>query len=90
MPRFRGTVDCVSVSDLGGFTALVDAGGDREIFILWFNPGPPSGIPPQLDGFTRILHSMWVSLLRQAHANGLTVEITHAPNGSIVDTVQLG
>lgn len=86
MPQMTGTVDCVSVSDLAGFTMIEDAAGDKEAFILWFG----TTIPPQLTSFTRIFHSMWISLLREAHSNNLTVRISHPNNSAEVTNVQLG
>ncbi len=90
MADFTGTVSCVRVSELAGFTRLDDGAGDTETFIMWFVPGGGTGIPPRLNAFTRILHSMWVSLLREAHSNNLTVTINHAADSSIVEAIALG
>ena len=86
MATTTGTVNCISVSENAAFTTIEEAGGDTETFILWFG----STIPPTINSFTRILHSMWLSLLREAHANNLTVRITHSTGSAIVDGVQLG
>ena len=90
MPQMTGTVNCLRVADDSGFTQIRDAAGNTETFILWFLPGTSGGIPRTLNSFTRVLHSMWVSLLREAHAGGLTVRITHPTNSSEVLNVQLG
>ncbi|GJL57045.1 MAG: hypothetical protein NPIRA02_41770 [Nitrospirales bacterium] len=90
MAMITGTVDCFRVSEgLGGVT-IRDASGMTETLLLWFNPGGGSGIPPQLTAFTRVLHSMWISQLRDAHANGLTVTIIHPEDSAEVTSVQLG
>ena len=80
-----GTVRCVSVSEGSAFTTIQNAAGVRETFILWF-----PGIPLSLTSFTRILHSMWLSLLREANSTGREVRIVHRDNGAEVFTVQLG
>ena len=90
MPNVTGTVDCLSISEVAGFVTIEETTGDKETFILWFSPGGGSGIPPQLNAFTRVLHSMWVSQLREAHSNGLTVTISHPTNSAEVTTVRLG
>jgi hypothetical protein len=38
----------------------------------------------------RIVQSDWVSLLRQAMASGISVDITHQTNSALVLNVQLG
>ncbi|MCZ6662652.1 MAG: hypothetical protein O6951_06985 [Actinobacteria bacterium] len=77
MALFTGTVECVSVNEGAGFTTLEDSTGDTETFILWFG----TTIPPQVTSFTRVMHSMWLSLLREAQTNGLSVTVSH-PTGS--------
>ena len=86
MPTITGTVRCLRVNETFGFTTIQEAPGETETFILWFG----SSIPPDLTAFTRIAQSMWVSLLREAHANGLTVTLTHAANSAVVGDIQLG
>ena len=90
MPEFRGTVRCVRVSEGSGFTTLENASGGTETFILWFAPGGGSGIPPDLTAFTRVAHSMWLSILREALASNLAVTIVHPSSSSVVNAVQLG
>jgi hypothetical protein len=84
-----GRVNCLRISDTAGFTEIRDAAGNTETFTLWFLPGT-GGIPGTLNSFTRVLHSMWVSLLREALAGRLTVRVTHPTNSSEVLNVQLG
>jgi hypothetical protein len=79
MPEMTGTVVCVRVAEDSAFTTLQDASGTQEAFVLWFLPG--IGIPASLNAFTRVLHSMWLSLLREAKSSGAPVTIVH-PNGS--------
>jgi hypothetical protein len=86
MPEMTGTVTCFQLSESRGFTTIRDAEGNQETFILWFG----STIPQDLNAFTRVLHSMWVSVLREAHANGLTVNVVHPDNSAEILSMQLG
>ena len=88
MPLKKGTVSCLQVAEFSAFTTIQDAGGVKETFILWFNPG--AQIPGELNAFTRVLHSMWVSLLREARAGGLPVTISHPTGSAEIIGVQLG
>jgi hypothetical protein len=88
VPEMSGTVRCVRVSDFSAFTTIEDTTGDRETFILWFNPG--AQIPSQLTSFTRVLHSMWLSMLREAQTNNLIVTIVHPTNSAEVTAIQVG
>jgi hypothetical protein len=86
MPNFTGTVDCVQIADGFGFTRLSDSGGDTETFILYFG----TTIPSSITAFTRIQHSMWLSMLRDSIAHGLTVTISHPTGSAEVTAVRLG
>jgi hypothetical protein len=86
MPIVTGTVKCLQISEGAGFTTIEEAPGVNETLILWFG----TTIPPQITSFTRVVHSMWVSLLREAHANGLTVRVSHPSGSAEVSNVQLG
>jgi hypothetical protein len=88
MASTTGTVRCVQVGEFAGWTQIEDASGEREIFILWFNPGVT--IPQELTAFTRVLHSMWLSLLREAQTNTSTVTIFHPENSAEVTDIVLG
>ena len=90
MPTIRGTVDCLQISDDSGFVTIVDSTtGERETLILWFIPG--SSIPAILTSYTRVMHSMWISLLREAHTNNGTVSvITSSSTSAVAVTVRLG
>ncbi len=90
MPQMTGTVNCLRISETDAFTQIRDAAGNTETFVLWWYPGTVGGIPRTLNSFTRVLHSMWVSLLREALAGPLTIRITHPTNSSEVLNVQLG
>jgi len=83
MPIMTGTVSCIRVFDDAGFTQLVDSAGDEEIFILWF-------APPEISAFERIMHSTWVSLLREAMVNGLPVSVVHPDGNARITSLQLG
>jgi hypothetical protein len=86
MAFMTGNVTCVRLIDDAGFTQLVDATGEKETFILWF----PPFTSPEISAFERIMQSMWISLLREAHVNGLPVTVVHPEGGAIVTAVQLG
>lgn len=83
MAEMTGTVACIRVLDDAGFTQLVDSEGGKEIFILWFGP-------PEVSAFERIMHSMWISMLRKAHANGLSVTVIHPDGQALITSLQLG
>lgn len=90
MAQITGTVRCLQVTDDFAFTMIDPAAGLSEIFILWWFPGTGGGIPQDITAYSRIMHSMWVSLLREAHANGLNVTILHPDASAVVTTVRLG
>ena len=72
------------MADDSGFTTIRDATTNTtETFILWF-------LPDQVTEFTRVLQSMWVSLLRESLSSGVPVTVVHADNSSIVGSVALG
>jgi hypothetical protein len=59
MPDMTGTVNCLSLSEIAGFVMIEDAAGDREAFILWFDPGGGSGLGVILKHFSgRIVQSV--------------------------------
>jgi hypothetical protein len=88
MPVKTGTVECVRVSESAAFTRIQGTDGVDETFILWYAPG--TQIPRTLTSFTRIVHSMWLSMLREAQANSLTVQVFHPTNSAEVTALQLG
>jgi hypothetical protein len=83
-----GTVVCVRVAEASAFTTIEDATGEQESFVLWFLPG--DAIPAELTAFTRVLHSMWISLLREAHSSGSPVTIVHPDNSAEISELELG
>lgn len=88
MPEMIGKVRCVRVNETAGFLTIEDEGtGEMEVFILWLLPG--SSIPSSLTSFTRIVHSMWLSLIRQARDDDLTVTVVHPDNSAEVVALQL-
>jgi len=85
-----GRVHCVRVGDDYGFTTIVNPITRlSETFTLWYSPGGV-GVPSELTAYTRIMHSMWISLLRDARANNLPVTIVHNSGSAIVTAVHLG
>lgn len=88
MADITGTVTCIQVGDDFAFTTINDGAGDSETFILWLSPG--SNIPPAVNAYTRVMHSMWISMLREAKANNLTVRVASPSNSAAVSFVQLG
>ena len=77
-----GTVDCIQVGDDYGFIRITGAGGVSETLILWYGPSEPSA-------FAQVMHSMWLSMLRQAMETGEVVNLTHASNSAFVTIVQV-
>ena len=86
MAMFTGTVTCVQIAEGFGFTTVRDSGGNTETFILYFG----NTIPATLTAFTRIQHSMWLSLLRESITNGVPVTISHPSNSAEVTAIRLG
>lgn len=83
MALMTGSVTCVQVFDDAGFTQLVDVEGERETFILWF-------APPEISAFERIMHTTWVSLLREALVSGLPVTVAHPDGNARITSLRLG
>lgn len=90
MAKTTGTVRCLHIANSFGFTTIDEDTGGSETLIIWWFPGTGGGIPENLTAFTRILHSMWVSQLREAQANNLTVEILHPDGSAEIEAVRLG
>jgi len=83
MASITGSVVCLQLGDDWGFTTVKDVTtGTNETFVLWFGP-------KQITEFTRVLQSMWVSLLRQAMADSLQVTIGAVDGSAQVASVQL-
>lgn len=90
MPSISGSVRCLQVSEAAAFTTIEDSTGSKETLILYFAPGTGSGIPTTVNSFTRILHSMWISQLREAMASNLQVTVAFPTGSAEVTSVQLG
>lgn len=83
MASTTGSVVCLQLGDDFGFTTIKNATtATNETFVLWF-------APRQITEFTRVLQSMWVSLLRQAMANSLKVTIVTPTSSAQVSSVEL-
>lgn len=90
MAKTTGTVRCLQIAESFGFITIDEDTGGSETLIIWWFPGTGAGLPQNLTAFTRILHSMWVSQLRDAQANNLTVEILHPDGSAEIESVRLG
>lgn len=89
MARITGTVSCFEISDDTAFTTIEDSAGNKETLILWFSPG--TSIPRNLTSYTRIMHSMWISVLRTAFTNNLVVTLdTPSSTSAVVIKVRMG
>ena len=62
-------------SDLATFWIEEEGTGINELFILWEPPGIP---------FDYIYHSAWLSILRDAIAHSLSVDVGHDDSSAIV------
>jgi hypothetical protein len=82
-----GTVECVRVAEDSAFLSL-RVGAQSVPFVLWFLPG--SVFPPDLTSFTRVLHSMWLSLIREAVTTGAPITVVHPNNGANVTALGIG
>ncbi|WP_067537664.1 hypothetical protein [Nocardia crassostreae] len=82
MAEMVGTVICVHTTTASGFTQIMNAAGEREVFTLWSTSLPTAS--------ERVTHSMWVTLLREALINGRQVTVFHPDDSSNVTAVQLG
>lgn len=86
MPEMTGTVKCLQLQESAAFTTIEDGAGHKETFILWFG----DIIPRDLTSFTRVVHSMWVSVLREAHSRGRTVTVMHPSSSAEITGLRLG
>jgi hypothetical protein len=78
MALTTGRVDCLNVGDDFGFVGIREDGtSDFEAFILWFAPSEPSA-------FTRVLNSIWLSMLQEALTTGAQVQISHNDDSAFV------
>ncbi|HEX2294101.1 MAG TPA: hypothetical protein VHN37_02205 [Actinomycetota bacterium] len=88
MPEMVGTVQCVRVGPDSGFTTIQEQGtGETETFIVWW-PGVTTSAEPSVS--ERVIHTMWISFLRQAMADNLLVRVGHPTNSGKVNYLQLG
>ena len=82
MPTITGVVECVRIADDNAFVRIRESGGDLETLIVWFSPSDPSA-------FTRVMHSMWVSILRDAITSNKTVTAITASGGAQILSLTL-
>lgn len=78
-----GTVKCLVVGDDFAFTTINETAGGTETLVLWSTPNPTTS-------FTRVMESMWVSLLREAKAGNINVRVVFPDGGGAVTSVLLG
>lgn len=77
-----GRVDCIQVlEDSCFFQILEDGTGETEAFIMWFGTS-------DLSASTRITHSMWLSIVREALATGRQIVIAHPDDGAQVTSIR--
>ena len=78
MALTTGRVECLNVGDDFGFVGIREDGtGDFEAFIVWFSPSLPTA-------FIRLLHSMWLGMLREALTTGDQVQISHEDDSAFI------
>ncbi len=83
MASITGIVDCINVADDQGFVSIIDNETDMvETFIIWSSPRDPSA-------FTRVMHSMWISFLRDSLDSGRNVTVTTLSTGALITGVTL-
>ena len=82
MASITGIVDCINTGDDFGFVRIIESGTNvPETLIIWFAPSEPSA-------FTRVLHSMWLSMLRDSLDNGRVVSVVTS-NGATITSMTL-
>ena len=80
MPVFTGEPDKVFVNEIIAVVTLTQVATDTtEHFLLW------SEIGKTYTPSERLLHGMWLSLVRDALADGRNVRVAH-PDGSALIT----
>jgi len=83
MATVTGVVDCIRVLNDECFIKIIENETDEiETFIAWVSQTDPSA-------FTRIMHSMWLSLLRDSLDSGRSVTVVTASHGAIITQVEL-
>ena len=83
MATVTGVVQCINVADDQGFVQVREnVTLESETFILWNSPTDPSA-------FTRVMHSMWISMLRDSIESGRSVTITTLSGGALVNGITL-
>jgi len=70
MSLVTGKVTCLQIEDDRGYAGILEPNAAKpEFFILWSNPDDPSA-------FTRIMQSMWISLLKDSLLTAKSVELS--------------
>jgi hypothetical protein len=83
MATVTGVVDCIRVLNDECLIKVIENETDEiETFIVWVSPTDPSA-------FTRIMHSMWLSLLRDSLDSGRSVTVVTARHGALITQVEL-
>jgi hypothetical protein len=83
MAETIGRVECIQVGDDFGFVGIrEDVSNTFEAFIIWFAPELPTA-------FTRLLHNMWLSMLREAFTSGDLVRIVHGANNAFIRNLEI-
>ncbi len=79
MATVEGTVQEILVFKDYGWVRIEDSGGTTTKVILW------SDYVEDYAPTARLVHGMWVSLLREAASAGGTVEAIYDSNGSTME-----
>jgi hypothetical protein len=83
MATVTGVVDCIRVLNDECFVKIIENETDEiEYFIVWVSPTDPSA-------FTRVMHSMWLSLLRDSLDSGRSVTVVTTTHGATITQVEL-
>jgi len=82
MATITGAVECIRLADDIGFVRIREASNETETLLIWFSPSDPSA-------FTRVLHSMWVSMLRDSITSNKTVTAITSSGGAQILSLTL-
>lgn len=83
MAETIGRVECIQVAEDACFVGIKEEMSNvLEAFIVWFAPELPTA-------FTRLLHTMWLSMLREAFTTGDLVKIFHHPDSAYINNLEI-
>lgn len=82
MPSFNGVPDKIWINEIVGVVTLRPSTGPVEHFIVW------SEIGQTYTPSDRLRHGMWLSLLRDALADGREVQVLHGYGDAFVTSLR--